>query len=65
MKGKAPLERLETGPPPSIPKRSVALSGQKEGPMEHEGGLDVCLHKQGNLPNFNINFRRHLALMLF
>lgn len=52
MKGKAPLERLETGPPPSILERSVALYGQKEGPMEHVGGLGVCLHKQAKSPNF-------------
>lgn len=33
MKGNAPLEKLELGPPPSIPKRSVALSWQKDGPI--------------------------------
>lgn len=46
MKGKAPLEKLEPGPPPSIPKRSVALSRQRYGPVEHGGSLDACLHKQ-------------------
>lgn len=36
MKGNAPLEKLELGPPPSIPKRSVALSWQKDGPISTE-----------------------------